>query len=159
MRVPRSLSTNLNVDRLWNVPLAMLGVPLSPVQERQERQHQQLADNLGPLFTMYWNMAEEEDKKMTECWQKDAKPIIIFVRISLLFSMLLHVSTQYYRPVCSLPLLHHFLPSQSSTSSETRRKPPTSTSRISISFKFSRAPVHLSLPPQLNLLPSPHQHT
>jgi hypothetical protein len=67
----------LNVDRLWNVPRAMLGIPLT---QGQESQHQQLADHLGPLLTMYWNMAEEEDKKMTECWQKDAKPIIIFVR-------------------------------------------------------------------------------
>ena len=33
-----------------------------------------------PLFTMYANFAEEEDKKMTKRWTKDADGIIIFVR-------------------------------------------------------------------------------
>ena len=37
-------------------------------------------DGSGPLFTMYSKIAEEEDDKMVERWQKDAEGIIIFVR-------------------------------------------------------------------------------
>jgi hypothetical protein len=37
-------------------------------------------DSSGPLFTMYSKIAEEEDDKMVERWQKDAEGIIIFVR-------------------------------------------------------------------------------
>ncbi|KAI0250418.1 hypothetical protein BJV78DRAFT_559246 [Lactifluus subvellereus] len=36
------------------------------------------ADSSGPLFHMYREMAEEQDNKMTERWQKDAEGIIIF---------------------------------------------------------------------------------
>jgi hypothetical protein len=32
---------------------------------------------------MYWNLAEEDDNKMAERWQKDAKPILFFVRTSV----------------------------------------------------------------------------
>jgi len=39
-----------------------------------------VGDGSGPLFTMYSNIAEEEDNKMVERWQKDAEGIIIFVR-------------------------------------------------------------------------------
>jgi len=38
-----------------------------------------LCDSSGPLFTMYSKIAEEEDNKMAERWQKDAEGIIIFV--------------------------------------------------------------------------------
>ena len=37
-------------------------------------------DSSGPLFTMYSKIAEEEDNKVVERWQKDAEGIIIFVR-------------------------------------------------------------------------------
>lgn len=42
-------------------------------------------DSSGPLFTMYSNIAEEEDDKMVERWQKDAEGIIIFVRPDFCF--------------------------------------------------------------------------
>jgi len=32
-----------------------------------------------PIFSMYSEMAQEEDNKMTERWQKDADGILIFV--------------------------------------------------------------------------------
>jgi hypothetical protein len=67
-------------------------------------------DSFAHLSSLYLKLAKEEDEKMTECWQKDAKPIIIFVRTSLLLFIPLHISAQYNRPVCSLPSLHHFLP-------------------------------------------------
>jgi hypothetical protein len=42
-------------------------------------------DSSGPLFNMYAKIAQEEDDKMAESWQKDADGIIIFVRPGLLF--------------------------------------------------------------------------
>ena len=38
----------------------------------------------GPIFSMYLEMAVEEDKKMAENWQADADGILIFVRLYLL---------------------------------------------------------------------------
>ena len=40
-------------------------------------------DSSGPIFSMYMEMAEEEDKKMAESWQADADGILIFVRTYL----------------------------------------------------------------------------
>lgn len=37
------------------------------------------SDASGPLFTMYLEMAEEEDKKMAESWKADADRILVFV--------------------------------------------------------------------------------
>jgi hypothetical protein len=36
-------------------------------------------DSSGPLFSIYSKVAEEEDDKMVERWQKDADGILIFV--------------------------------------------------------------------------------
>lgn len=36
-------------------------------------------DSSGPLFSMYSKMAEEEDNKMVERWQRDADGILVFV--------------------------------------------------------------------------------
>ena len=41
-------------------------------------------DSSGPIFSMYLDMAEEEDKKMAESWKADADGILIFVRLYLL---------------------------------------------------------------------------
>ena len=41
-------------------------------------------DGSGPIFSMYLEMAVEEDKKMAENWQADADGILIFVRLYLL---------------------------------------------------------------------------
>jgi hypothetical protein len=71
---------------------------------------QESADSSEPLFSMYLELAGTGDKKVAEDYQKDAKPIIIFVRISVLFSIPLHISSQYYRRVCSLSPLRYFLP-------------------------------------------------
>ena len=40
-------------------------------------------DSSEPLFSMYTKVAEEEDKKMVERWQKDADGILIFVSLCL----------------------------------------------------------------------------
>ena len=36
-------------------------------------------DSSGPLFSIYSKVAEEEDLKMVDRWQKDADGILIFV--------------------------------------------------------------------------------
>ena len=38
-----------------------------------------VGDSSGPLFSLYSKVAEEEDNKMVERWQKDADGILIFV--------------------------------------------------------------------------------
>ena len=39
------------------------------------------ADGSGHIFSMYLEMATEEDKKMVESWKADADGILIFVRL------------------------------------------------------------------------------
>ena len=39
-------------------------------------------DGSGPIFSMYMEMATEEDKKMAENWKADADRVLIFVRLS-----------------------------------------------------------------------------
>ena len=41
-------------------------------------------DGSGPIFSMYLEMATEEDKKMVEDWKADADGILIFVRLYFL---------------------------------------------------------------------------
>jgi hypothetical protein len=41
-------------------------------------------DGSGPIFSMYLEMAEEEDRKMVESWKADAEGILVFVRLYLL---------------------------------------------------------------------------
>lgn len=41
-------------------------------------------DSSGPIFSMYLDLAKEEDKKMVESWQADAKGILVFVRFHVL---------------------------------------------------------------------------
>ncbi len=44
------------------------------------------ADASGPVFSMYLEMATEEDKKMTENWKADADGTLIFVGLYPLIS-------------------------------------------------------------------------
>ena len=48
--------------------------PLSPVSD--------FVDGSGPIFSMYLEMATEDDKKMVEDWKADADGILIFVCLS-----------------------------------------------------------------------------
>ena len=45
-------------------------------------------DSSGPIFSMYMELAEEEDKNLAESWQADADSILIFVRLYFLVSCL-----------------------------------------------------------------------
>ena len=49
-------------------------------------------DSSEPLFSMYTKVAEDEDNKMVETWQKDADGILIFVSPCLKIHIVLHVN-------------------------------------------------------------------
>jgi hypothetical protein len=49
---------------------------------------ERFVDSSGPIFSMYLEMAEEEDKKMAESWKADADGILVFVRLYLLVPVL-----------------------------------------------------------------------
>ena len=53
-------------------------VPQS-AQNQTSHEHTNFSDGSGPLFNMYVKMAEEEDNKIADRWQKDADGILIFV--------------------------------------------------------------------------------
>ncbi|KAH8977169.1 hypothetical protein EDB92DRAFT_2108900 [Lactarius akahatsu] len=56
-------------------------------------------DGSGPIFSMYLEMASEEDKKMTEGWKADADGILIFTGLfSAAVASLISVSIQDIRP-------------------------------------------------------------
>jgi hypothetical protein len=55
---------------------------------------------------MYRKMAEEEDNKVAERWQKDADGILIFVRPLAYLPVISHIHSNY-RSGCSLLQLQH----------------------------------------------------
>jgi hypothetical protein len=56
-----------------------------------------LGDSSGPLFSIYSKVAEEEDNKMVERWQKDADRIIIFVSPGVHIHISLHINWNIVR--------------------------------------------------------------
>jgi hypothetical protein len=54
------------------------------VQNKATQGEANFIDGSGPIFTMYMEMASEEDKKIAEGWKADADGILIFVRHYLL---------------------------------------------------------------------------
>ena len=52
-----------------------------PIPQSQGKTNAGHGGSSWPLFTMYSNLAVEEDNTMVERWQKDAEGIIIFVRL------------------------------------------------------------------------------
>jgi hypothetical protein len=48
-------------------------------QTLEQREESNFSDGSGPLFSMYLDRAEEEDKKMAESWKGDADGILVFV--------------------------------------------------------------------------------
>jgi hypothetical protein len=57
-------------------------------QPRPTQGESNFGDSSGPLFSLYSKIAEEEDNKMTDRWQKDADGILIFVshRVAILIA-------------------------------------------------------------------------
>ena len=76
-----------------NVPFAQVGLGQYPPQAALNQAHpgvSNFADGSGHIFSMYLEMATEEDKKMVEDWKADADGILIFVRVSSNIVLLLH---------------------------------------------------------------------
>ena len=65
------------------IPGDQQGVPQQTPQAQQTSHKtsprpSNFSDGSGPLFNMYMKTAEEEDDKMADLWQNDAKTILIF---------------------------------------------------------------------------------
>ena len=82
---PSSPATLIGGDRQY--------VPLSAQNQTWQRGFD-FVDSSGPIFSMYMEMAEEEDKKMADSWKADAEGILVFVRhyILVLCFKLIHRS-------------------------------------------------------------------
>jgi hypothetical protein len=78
------LSVHLIYLRCFMMSITDVNIDHSPSQFTTNQPPQaQVESNFGdssePLFAMYTKIAEEEDNKMVESWQKDADGILIFV--------------------------------------------------------------------------------
>ncbi|KAH9051066.1 hypothetical protein EDB87DRAFT_1836877 [Lactarius vividus] len=72
--------------------------PPQPAQN-QESRVSNFVDGSGPIFSMYIEMATEEDEKMAENWKADADGILIFTGLfSAAVASLISVSIQDIRP-------------------------------------------------------------
>jgi hypothetical protein len=63
-------------------------IPLS-TQNQPSPNASTFVDGSGHIFSMYLDMATEEDKKMVESWKADADGILIFVRLYYLIPCLM----------------------------------------------------------------------
>ncbi|KAN0140480.1 hypothetical protein V8E53_001689 [Lactarius tabidus] len=81
-----------------NVPNAEIGddqYPPPPAQKQASRDASNFVDGSGHIFSMYLEMATEEDKKMVENWKADADGILIFTGLfSASVASLISVSIQ-----------------------------------------------------------------
>lgn len=100
-------------------------------------------DSSAPLFTMYSKIAEEEDNKMIERWQKDSEGIIIFVR-NIRFRAVVRTNCGLCRLVYSLLSSLQRSLYQFRTLDPTHRILPRSISRKCISSRLT--PMHLARP-------------
>ena len=92
-----------------NVPFAQVGLGQYPPQSALNQAHpgvSDFADGSGHIFSMYLEMATEEDKKMVEDWKADADGILIFVRLYL------QSCASVSRPLNGHRLVYSPLPSQ-----------------------------------------------
>ena len=117
-------------------PAAEIGDYQYPPQSPQNQVSQGVSDFVdgsGPIFSMYLEMAAEEDKKMAESWKADADGILIFVRRrrSLSSYVVLHTDSNGHRLVYSPPLLQHLSPCRFRISDRIHRTLPTFTLPIS----------------------------
>ncbi|KAF8260511.1 hypothetical protein EI94DRAFT_900259 [Lactarius quietus] len=69
--------------------------PPHPAPNRAFQGESSFVDSSGPMFSMYLEMAEEEDKKRAESWKADAEGILIFTGLfSAAVASLISVSIQ-----------------------------------------------------------------
>jgi hypothetical protein len=62
------------------------GDPPQPGRNEQPQGESGFVDGSGPLFSMYFKLAGEEDKKLTKSWTGDADGILVFVSYYCMFS-------------------------------------------------------------------------
>jgi hypothetical protein len=67
------------------IPIGDHQYPPWSARNQTWRSESNFVDSSGPIFSMYMEMAEEEDKKLAESWKADAEGILVFVRYYLLF--------------------------------------------------------------------------
>ncbi len=75
--------------RLTLRPIDNRQYPSQSVPNQTPRETSDFIDGSGPIFSMYLEMATEEDKKKVEDWKADADGILIFVRLYLLIPCLM----------------------------------------------------------------------
>ncbi|KAN0140639.1 hypothetical protein V8E53_001848, partial [Lactarius tabidus] len=72
--------------------------PPQSAQHHESQDESDFIDGSGPIFSMYMEMAEGEDKKKTESWKADADSILVFTGLfSASVATLLSVSIQDLR--------------------------------------------------------------
>ena len=76
---PSSLTTPIGDDQYYPPPWAQN-------QAWQPEGLSDFVDGSGPIFSMYLEMAQEEDRTMAESWTADADGTLVFVRLYLLVS-------------------------------------------------------------------------
>ncbi|KAN0140475.1 hypothetical protein V8E53_001684 [Lactarius tabidus] len=85
----------------FNIPNIEIGIDQYPPQSapnQASRNVSDFADGSGHIFSMYLDMATEEDKKMVENWKADADGILIFTGLfSAAVATLISVSIQDIR--------------------------------------------------------------
>ncbi len=120
-------------------------------------------DSSGPLFSLYSDIAKEEDNKMTQHWKGEATDgVLVFVGPRVHHTCYYAPKLEQYRPVCFLPLSHPCSPYPSWTSSQILRTLPHSISRIFSRFLLTRTlrcHAHPSFPPFLHHPRSIHRPT
>ena len=91
---PEISTDSLHAPPLSYAPSAQIGdghhLPQS-VQNPAPNDLSNFVDGSGPIFSMYMEMATEEDKKIVENWKADADGILIFVRLSS--NLIFHTSS------------------------------------------------------------------
>ena len=75
-------------------PVGLGQYPPQSAQNQAPPTASNYADGSGHIFSMYLEMATEEDKKMVESWKADADGILIFVRLYPPILILCLMSTQ-----------------------------------------------------------------
>ncbi|KAH9057254.1 hypothetical protein EDB87DRAFT_1833270 [Lactarius vividus] len=108
--------------------------PPQSVQNQASHGVSNFVDGSGPIFSMYLEMASEEDKKMADGWKADADGILIFTGLfSAAVASLISVSIQDIRPNPQdtsnfyLANIYHTVsdPNRSNISSSLPTSPPT----------------------------------
>jgi hypothetical protein len=83
------------------VPIGDYQYPPESAQNQGPHGLSNFVDGSGPIFSMYLEMASEEDKKNAENWKADADGILIFVRLCPPIPLFIHADSSVHRLVYS----------------------------------------------------------